>query len=302
MELRQLQYFVAVVEEGGFTRAATRLHLAQPGVSAQIRRLERELGQPLLDRTGRTVRLTPVGAAVLPQARAALAAAAAVRETADAHTGLLRGQVTLGLVTGAAERAFDIPGLLADFHAAHPHVEIALTEDSSERMLTALRQGDLDLAAVGVADADPPAGLTYEILVDDPLVAAVHPDDPLARRGRLPLDVLDGRRLISLPHGTGVRAVLERACAGAGFRPHIAFEAGAPLVLARFAARGLGVAVLPEISAAQADEIGVRVLPFEDPALRARVALTWRSAGPPSPAAAALLDLLRAALVPGAGG
>lgn len=120
MELRQLRYFVSVVEEGGFTRAAAWLHLAQPGLSAQIRQLEKEVGQPLLDRSGRSVTPTEVGRAVLPHARAALAAAEAVRQTVDAYTGLLRGRVTLGLVSGATGHVFDIAALLADFHDAHP--------------------------------------------------------------------------------------------------------------------------------------------------------------------------------------
>src|SRR5450755_1152789 len=91
MELHQLEYFVAVAEEGSFTRAAERVHVAQPGVSAQIGRLERELGQQLFDRAGRTVRLTEVGAAVLPYARAALGAVGAARQAVDELTGLRTG-------------------------------------------------------------------------------------------------------------------------------------------------------------------------------------------------------------------
>src|SRR5438270_8481792 len=113
MELRQLEYFVAVAEERNFTRAAERVHVAQPGVSAQIRRLERELGQELLDRSGRAVRLTEVGSAVLPYARAALAAVEGARLAVDELTGLLRGHVRVGMVTSHDE---DVPGLLAAFH------------------------------------------------------------------------------------------------------------------------------------------------------------------------------------------
>ncbi|MFJ7724033.1 LysR family transcriptional regulator, partial [Rhodococcus erythropolis] len=91
MELRQLEYFVTVVEEANFTRAAERLHVAQPGVSAQVKRLERELGQELLDRSGRTVRLTDAGRAVLPHAYAALAAVQSTRDAVDALNGLVRG-------------------------------------------------------------------------------------------------------------------------------------------------------------------------------------------------------------------
>src|SRR5215470_6493098 len=109
MELRQLQYFVTVVEEANFTRAAARMHVAQPGVSAQIRQLERELGHELLDRGGRSVTVTEVGAAVLPFARAALAAVEGARLAVDELAGLVRGHVAFGMITS---HAFDIPGLL----------------------------------------------------------------------------------------------------------------------------------------------------------------------------------------------
>src|SRR4051812_2373139 len=99
MELRQLAYFVAVAEEGSFTRAAERVNIAQPGVSAQIRQLERELGQELLDRSVRSVRLTEVGAAVLPYARAALEAVDGARQAVAELSGLLRGQVSVGMLT-----------------------------------------------------------------------------------------------------------------------------------------------------------------------------------------------------------
>ncbi|MDV5145562.1 LysR substrate-binding domain-containing protein [Streptomyces sp. SBC-4] len=299
MELRQLQYFLAVVEEANFTRAAARLHLAQPGVSAQIRQLERELGQPLLDRSGRTVTTTAVGEAVLPFARAALAAVEGMRLTVDEFTGLVRGQVTIGLVSGAAADGFDVAAVLADFHDDHPQVEISLTEDTSERMLAALRRGELDLAVIGLAEEEPPQGVGLQVFVDVPLAAAMAPDDPLltALEGRatLPLAALAGRPLISLPRGTGLRGVLERACTRAGFRPQVAFEAAAPHVLARLAARGLGVAVLPELPHETAAELGLRTLPLTEPALRGRVALAWPADGPAAPAAAALLARMRKA-------
>ncbi|MCI3929076.1 LysR family transcriptional regulator [Streptomyces sp. AN091965] len=179
MELRQLRYFLTVVEEANFTRAAARLHVAQPGVSAQVRQLERELGQRLLDRSGRTVTVTEAGAAVLPYARAALAAVEGMRQTADEFTGLLRGRVTIGVVSGSATGVFGVAELLADFHDDHPHVEIALTEDTSERMLAALRAGELDIALVGPTADTPPQGILWDIVVDEPLAAVVAEGDPL---------------------------------------------------------------------------------------------------------------------------
>jgi len=148
MELHQLEYLVAVAEEGSFTRAAERVHVAQPGVSAQIGRLERELGQQLFDRTGRAVRLTEVGAAVLPYARAALGAVGGARQAVDELTGLLHGRVAIGMITACSiTTLFD---LLADFHRQHPAVEISLAEASSDELAAALRDGRLDLALIGV--------------------------------------------------------------------------------------------------------------------------------------------------------
>ncbi|MFG2332534.1 LysR family transcriptional regulator [Streptomyces sp. NPDC048604] len=294
MELRRLQYFVTVVEEGGFTRAAARLHLSQPGLSAQIRQLERDLGQPLLDRSGRTVTPTEVGRAVLPYARAALAAVAGARQAVDEYTGLLRGRVTLGIVSGVAGHAFELPALLAEFRDAHPGVEVSLTEDSSERMRAALLSGELDLALLGTADAEPPPGLAYRVVVDEPLVAAVRDGDPLAGRDEVALAELADRALICLPRGTGVRTVLERACAQAGFAPRVAFEAAAPQLVQQLAVRGLGVAVLPW--GGEPAPAGLRVLPLVRPALRGRIALAHRDGGPAGPAARAFLARLRAEL------
>ena len=166
MELRRLRYFVCVVEEGGFTRAAARLHLSQPRLGAQIRRLEKEPGQPLLDRSARSVTPTEVGRAVLPYARAARAAVESVRQTVDAYTGLLRSRVTLGTVSGATGHAFDIAALLADFHVAHPSVEVTLTEDATERMRAALLVGELDIAVLGTAEEVPPPGAAFQTVID----------------------------------------------------------------------------------------------------------------------------------------
>src|SRR5947199_10277402 len=129
MELRQLGYLVAVAEEANFTRAAERIHVAQPAVSAQIQRLEREVGQRLLDRSRRTVRLTAAGEAVLPHAKAALAAVADMQVAVEELTQLVRGTVRLGTVTS---HSVDVPSLLADFHADHPNVEITLSTDTSD--------------------------------------------------------------------------------------------------------------------------------------------------------------------------
>ncbi|MFI9100566.1 LysR family transcriptional regulator [Streptomyces fildesensis] len=293
MELRQLEYLVTVTEEASFTKAAAKLHVAQPGVSAQIRQLERELGQDLLDRSGRTVRPTEVGAAVLPYARAALAAVAGARQAVEELTGLVRGHVAVGTVTSLGQ-AVDVAGLLADFHHSHPAVEIGLIEDTSDNLLQALLTGRLDVAVVSLAGELPP-GIGVQVVVDEPFVVAVAPGDPLADRTSIALDALAGRPLMCLPRGTGLRTVVDHACAAAGFRPRIAFEAGDPTVLAQFAVRGLGVAILPE-SLARSYPGELHAVNLTRPKLRGRLALAWRTEGPSGPAARALVRQARAAL------
>jgi DNA-binding transcriptional LysR family regulator len=292
MELRQLEYLVAVAEEASFTKAAAKVHVAQPGVSAQIRRLEREVGQELLDRSGRTVRLTEVGAAVMPYARAALAAVAGARLAIDELSGLLRGHVAIGVVTLSSFA--ELPDLLADFHRDHPAVEITLSEANSTNLLQAVRNGELDLALVGLATT-PPAGITTQVIVDEPLVAAVSHSDPLAARDTLTLHGLQARPLITLPTGTGLRTCLDDACTTAGFRPHIAFEASDPVTLAQLAGRGLGVAILPK-SLADARATTLHAISIIRPKLRARLELAWRAEGPVSPAARELITRMRTAL------
>ncbi|MEU4343787.1 LysR family transcriptional regulator [Nocardia sp. NPDC023852] len=295
MEMRQLRYFVTVAEEANFTRAAARLHLAQPGLSAQIRQLERELGQPLFDRGGRTVTLTEVGTAVLPHARAALDATERITQTVDEFTGLLRGQVRVGLISGAATDEFDVAAVLADFHDDHPQVGITLTEDTSERMLVALARGELDVALIGLTGAELEPGIGIDVVLETPVVAAVAATDT-DFDAQVPLTALRDRPLICLPAGTGIHGVFSRACAAAGFEPSIAYEAAAPPLLLRLAARGLGVAVVPELTAGEAAAFGVRTLRIIEPELRGRLALAWRTDRPGGPAAKVLLGQLRIGL------
>jgi DNA-binding transcriptional LysR family regulator len=295
MELHQLEYFVAVAEEASFTRAASRVHVAQPGVSAQVRRLESELGQQLLDRSGRSVRLTEVGSAVLPFARAALDAVTNARLAVDDLAGLVRGQVTVGMVSGCALPV--LAELLAGFHDRHPGVAIALVEDNSDRLVERLRDGRLDLALIGWA-GETPADIDTVVLADEELVAAVAPDHPLAGAGAgagtITIRQLRDLPLVSLPRGTGVRAALDAACAAAGFTPRIVFEASALPMVVELAGRGLGLAVVPA-----SIPNGPGILRITDPQLRSRLELAWPSAPSANPAARALIEQARALGPPG---
>jgi DNA-binding transcriptional LysR family regulator len=154
-----------------------------------------------------------------------------------------------------------------------------------------LQRGRLDLALVGLA-GDPPDGIASQVLIDEALVAAVNRDDPLAGTFKVTLAGLRERALVCLPRGTGVRAALEDACAGVGVQPRIAFEASDPNVVTQLAARGLGVAILPE-SVATAHAATLDTVLIAEPTPRSRIELAWRSDGPIGPAARALIALAR---------
>lgn len=285
MEIRQLEYFVAVVETANFTRAAERVHISQSGVSAQVRRLERELGEPLLDRSGKAVRLTDAGAAALPHARAALAAVAGVRESVDELSGLVRGHVSVGMVTACTVVVlFD---QLADFRRVNPGIDITLSEDTSDRLISGVLNGRVDLALAGIGGATP-AGLDSLVIADEPLVAAVPHGDPLATRRTIPLRALPERPLVCLPRGTGVRTAFDDACAAVEVEPHVALEASAPDAVALLAIRGLGVAILSE-SMTTAHRANLHTLTITSPRVRSRLELVWKADGAASPAASALV-------------
>lgn len=291
MELRQLEYFLAVADEASFTRAAERVHVAQPGISAQVRALERELGEALLDRSGRRVTVTEVGAAVLPYARAALEAVAGVREAVQELGALTRGRVRVGMV--AASGAFGVADLLARFHCAHPAVEISLRQDESAQLLRGLAEGWLDLALVGVSGQVSAAlrRVGRQLIVEDRLMAGVHPGHALANRRTVSLRRVVAHPLICVPRGTGMRKALQDGCAALGVEPVVALEAADPLVVAQLAARRLGVAILPESSAGI--EPTLHLAAISRPQLRSRIELAWRIEGSVGPAARAMIATAR---------
>ncbi|PKK11782.1 LysR family transcriptional regulator [Thermomonospora sp. CIF 1] len=282
MELRQLEYFVAVAEERNFTRAAERMHISQSGISAQIRQLERELGAELFDRSARTITLTVAGKAALEHARAALAAARAVGRAVEETAGLIRGRLAVGMVVGCT--ITPLFEALAGFHRAHPGVELSLREDDSDQLIESVRSGALDLALVGTAA--PPDGLETLTVISERLVAAVPAEHPLAGRGRITLRDLADHPLVCMPPGTGLRTVLDRACAARGLGLKTALEAGAADAIADLTARGLGVAVLSE-SMARHYRDRLTALPIEDATDPALLALVWKPT--PNPAARELL-------------
>ena len=285
MELRQLEYFVAVAEEANFTRAAERVHISQSGVSAQVRALENELGAELFDRSGRSATLTPAGKAALPHARAALSAADDLREAVDEVNGLVRGRLTAGMIKGCEVKPWF--AALAGFHREHPGIDIELREDNSDVLIAEIRAGSSDVALVGIA-GEPPAGLAAEVIISEGLAAIVDPTHPLAgRKAGIRLAELVTYPVVALPKGTGIRSVLDQACAQAGLAPRIALEASAPTAVADLGARGLGVAVL---SRSMADGLAgakdnVAAIPITGIDVPALLAVVWRPQRSPAVAA-----------------
>ncbi|GHI41062.1 LysR family transcriptional regulator [Streptomyces violascens] len=278
MDLRQLEYFVAVAEEQNFTRAAERVHISQSGVSAQIRQLERELGAELFDRSARTVTLTVAGKAALEHAREALAAAGAVGQAVGEVTGLIRGRLTVGMVTGCT--ITPLFEALSAFHQAHPRVEISLIEDNSDRLVDGVRAGTVDLALIGTATATP-EGLDALTIISERLVVAVPAGHPLAKRRRVTLRDLIAHPIVCMPPGTGLRTVFDRACAAQNLQPVIALQASAADAIADLAARGLAVAVLSDSMAARyRDRLTAHTI--EDIATPALLALVWKSTHSPA--------------------
>lgn len=296
MELRQLQYFVAVAEEEHFTRASQRLLIAQPAVSQQVRRLEAELGETLFDRDRRHVRLTAAGRALLPHARATLAAAQRACAAVRSLSGLIAGELTVGTFEGAPERL--LAGALGEFRRAHPAVWVRVREDYATGLLTAVSRGELDAAITALPDArKPPPGLRIAELTADPVMLATPAGHRLAGRDQVPLTQLRDEPMVALVTESTQRAHIERACRKAGFAPRVTAECRHLGLLWDLVEQGVGVAAVPR--SAPHGNRNVALVPIVRPSLRVRIVI---ASGPdlPSPAARAFLDIAaRHAAAPG---
>src|SRR5262245_33613793 len=220
MEYRHLKFFVAVAEELHFTRASARLRIAQPHLSQEIRRLEREIGVDLFVRTKRSVALTTAGRAFLERVRIVFdVTAGAVYAAQRASRGEI-GRITLGYVTVAAIDV--IPNATARFRNAYPDVEVLLKDVHSDEGLEAVRTGQLDLGLLHPPRTVDPA-LNIETIWLEPLVALLPPNHPLAGMRRISLERLRLEPWVVAPREAASRLYDETiaACAAAGFEPRI---------------------------------------------------------------------------------
>ncbi|RJQ78232.1 LysR family transcriptional regulator [Pseudonocardiaceae bacterium YIM PH 21723] len=284
MDLQQMRYVVAVADTLSFTRAAERCRVVQSALSHQIAKLERELGTQLFERSSRSVRLSNAGRAFLPSARQALDAAERAKAEVAAATGEIRGRLAVGAFN--ALTSIDVPELLAGFHRDHPHVRIALRAYFSEQMVGLVRDGELDLAFLGLPPSHRTPGVSERDLGRDRLAALVRPDHPLAGHTEVDLTLLAGEAFVDFPRGTAARAQSDEAFAAAKLDREVSFEAGGTEFLIRMVRAGFGVGMLPAPFARQFS--GLRVIPVRDAPTRME-RLIW-SASTPSPAAQAFLD------------
>jgi DNA-binding transcriptional LysR family regulator len=289
MELRQLAYFVAVAEAAHFTRAAERIPVAQPAISQQIRRLEAELGERLFVRDRKGARLTEAGQAVLPHARAALAAAEGARQSVAALRGLLHGRLVLGTVQPLPDRR--LPQWLGAFRRQHPGVDLALVDGETEDLLTSLWAGALDLALIGTGPFhEPPDDVEALLIAREPVVAVVPAGHRLAGRTTLTLRTLRREPIVTLTGRSRLRATLEAATRQSGFAPHIVAETTDLSLLIDLVTEGVGVAVLPASALTHAPAMAP--ITITQPTIERRLFLVWRRSDL-SPAGRELISLVR---------
>lgn len=286
MELRHLEHFVAVAEEGHFTRAADRCHISQSALSTSIRSLERELGSALFVRSTRKVELTAAGRALLGGAARTLAAATSARDSVLAVQGLLRGSLRVGGIPTPG--LLDQAALLATFRDLHPAVEIGYVRDTSTALVPEVEAARLDVAFVSL-----PHDLLEPVrafpLATQRLMFVCRPDHPLAGRKRIRLRSLAGEDFVGAPKGSVSNDALDRVFASAGQQRRVPFEVNDILTILDFVAHGLGVALVQEHLATSRPDL--RAIRLTDPDL------TWTLAAivhrhHVTPAARAFIDLL----------
>ncbi|BBZ49798.1 LysR family transcriptional regulator [Mycobacterium heidelbergense] len=291
VELRHLEYFLAVADNLSFTQAARRLHVVQSGVSATIKALERELGAELFFRGPAGVTLTAAGQELAPHARAAIDAARSAKDAVAATRGAIRGTVTLGTMTSI--NVIDLPTLLADLYARHPGVLVQLrsARAGSAGLLQQLRDGDLDVAFVVFPDG-PPVDLHTRLVAVFQLLLVVPAGHPLAGRESVPLAELAGMSFVDGPPGYGNRTVVDQAFAGAGVPRTIALEVADIGTTATHIRNGIGIGFLSRFILDEIGDSGLATIRISDYDLRWCLYVAMSAVRPTNAATRALFSLI----------
>jgi len=291
--LRQLEYLVAIADLGSFHRAARACGVSQPGLSAQIRQLETLLDLRVLERDRRRVLLTAAGDALVRRARAVLAEARGLVETATALQRPLCGALRLGVIPTVAP--YLLPRALPRVRHRHPELRLRLREAQTADLVAALARGELDVLLLAL---EAPLGdLETHALFRDPFHVAVPVNHPLARRRRVREQDLAGEPVLLLDDGHCLRAQALAVCRDAGAEEQSDFRATSLGTLIEMVCGGAGVTLLPGLAlASETRRPGLAVVPFAKPAPHRTIGLAWR----PSSGRAAEFALLGRSIAPSA--
>ncbi|SOE29843.1 transcriptional regulator [Streptomyces sp. OK228] len=295
IEARHLRVLRAVAATGSFSAAGRELGCTQPAVSQQMKALESSVGTPLLVRTGREMRLTQAGEALVRHAAGIIAGLTAAEEEVAAIAGLRAGRVRL--VSFPSGSSTLVPTALAALRAAHPGTRVSLEEAEPPESVEKLRAGDCDIALAfryeGAAGAEEWDDLVVRPLLRDRLVGLVPEKHRLARAGSVAIAELAGEPWIAgCPR---CRGQLVEVCRAAGFVPRIDFATDDYPAVVGLVGAGLGVAVLPELAIESVRPKGARTVTVEPPVRREIVALTLPDLAQVPAVAATLDQLARAA-------
>jgi DNA-binding transcriptional LysR family regulator len=277
LELRHLRYFVAVAEELNFSRAAERLHMAQPPLSAAIRQLEQDLGTELLARTTREVRLTEAGRAFLEGARRTLAELDLARRQAQRAGAGEIGNLRVAFSWSA--RFETLPAIGRAFRASHPDVALLTEEMWNARMLAALRSGAIDVAVSLCPEIA--RELDYLPIRAEPVIALLSQSHPLAGADEIELRALAGERFLLFPRELAPRLydVMSGLCRSAGFEPDVrgeSFHSGWELQILA----DVDVTALAPASVARELPDGLTAAVVTDPPASLETAIVWRKDDP----------------------
>ena len=273
MELRHLRYFIAVAEELNFTRAAEKLHMAQPPLSQQIQQLEAQLGFQLFRRTKRTVTLTEAGQVFFEEAQKILLQLdRAIQLGQQTNRGEL-GQLTIGFVSSASHNV--VPAILQAFRTLHPAVKLELREMTTNQQLQRLREGQIDIGFIRPPVED---GVNSEIVFREPLIVALPQTHRMADRAIVELRELSTEPFIMFPRSLapGLYDPIVSLCQQAGFSPRAAQEAIQMQTIVSLVAAEMGVAIVPA-SMQNFQRSGVVYKALSKSTCIVAIALIWRS-------------------------
>ena len=243
MEFHQLRYFVAVADEGSFSRAAAKVRVAQPSLSQQIRKLEAEVGQPLFDRLPRSVVLTEAGRCLLEYARQILASVGDARRCIDEFQGEIAGRVAVGAIPTIAP--YVLPELVITFQEHYPQVTLEIVEDVTDGITRRIEAGELDVALASTCQQSP--SLRREHLAKEPLLALLPEGHPLAKNNVLEFDDLKAQRFLLLHEMHCLSQQVHSLLDSRRLRPEIALAGSQLSTIANMVAAGIGVSIVPQM-------------------------------------------------------